>query len=47
MQARLVHGKENAAVHGFHAVANIGERPCHDDAHCIVQIGLLHFMNNL
>src|SRR5579859_3577068 len=41
-QAEVVHGHEDAALHGLEAVANVGQRARDDDAHRVVEIGLLH-----
>lgn len=35
--------EQNAAVHGFEAIAHIRQGTRHDDAHGVGQIGLLHF----
>ncbi len=35
----LVHRIKNAPMHGLQAVAHIGQRALHDDAHRIVEIG--------
>ncbi len=42
--AELVHGKKHAPMHGFQAVAHIGQRPAHDHAHGVIQIGLTHLV---
>ena len=38
----LVHRVENAAMHGFQTVADIGQRAAHDHAHGVVEVGALH-----
>ena len=40
--AGFVHGVEDAAVHRFEAVTDIGEGAADDDAHGVVQIGAFH-----
>ncbi len=40
--AGLVHGVEDAPVHGLEPVAQVGDRPAHDHAHGVVEIGRLH-----
>jgi hypothetical protein len=44
--ARLVHGEEDAAVHGLEAIAHVGQRSASDDTHGIVEEGLLHEIAN-
>ena len=39
----LVHGEQHAAMNGFQAVTNIGQRPAHDHAHRVIEIGMAHF----
>ena len=41
-QVVLVHGVEDAPVHGLQAVPHVGQRPAHNDAHGIFNIGFLH-----
>src|ERR1700694_1085817 len=41
IESQLVHGVENASLHGFLAVCDVGERPPHDDAHRIFEIAPL------
>src|ERR1700694_4503505 len=41
IESQLVHGVENASLHRFLAVCNVGERPPHDDAHRIFEIAPL------
>ncbi len=38
----LVHGVQNPPMHGFQAIAQIGDRAGNDDRHGIVQIGRAH-----
>ncbi len=42
VQTHLVHGVQHAAVDGLQPVAGVRQRTLHDDAHCIVEIGLPH-----
>ena len=42
--AKFAHGVQHAPVDGLEAVANIGQRAPDDDAHRIVEIGLLHLL---
>ncbi len=42
-QAEVVHGHEDAPLHGLQAVAHVGKRARDDHAHCIVEIRLAHF----
>ena len=41
-ESHLAHRIENAPLHGFETVANIGKRARCDDAHRIRKIGLAH-----
>lgn len=45
-KVHLVHGVENAAMHGLQAVAHIGQRTAHDNAHGVIEIGALHLLDN-
>ena len=45
--ALFVHGKEDAAVHRFQAVARIRQGAPDDDAHRVVQIGAAHFIHQI
>ena len=38
----LVHRVENAAMHGFQTVADIGQRAAHNHAHGVIEVGALH-----
>ena len=42
-QAEIVHGHQDAALHGLEAVAHVGESAGDDDAHGVVEIRLAHF----
>ena len=42
----LVHRVEDAAMHRLEAVARIGERPRHDHAHGVIEIGALHLLGD-
>ena len=42
-EAEIVHGHEDAALHGLEAVAHVGEGARDDDAHGVVEIRLAHF----
>ena len=42
----FVHGEQHTPVHGLEAVADIGQGAAHDDAHGVVEIGLLEFVLN-
>ena len=41
-EAEVVHGHEDAALHGLEAVAHVGQRARDDHAHRVVEIRLLH-----
>ena len=41
-QAEVVHGHEDAPLHGLQAVAHVGKRARDDDAHRIVEVRLAH-----
>ena len=43
-ESQLVHRIKDAAMHRFEAVAGIGQRPAHDHAHRILQIGARHLI---
>ena len=45
-EADFVHGVENAAVNGFHPIADIRKRTGNDDAHGVFEIGGFHFRGN-
>ena len=40
--AAVVHRVDHAAVHGLEAVAHVGQRTAHDDAHRVVEVRPLH-----
>ncbi len=42
--AQFRHGVENPPVHGFKSVPYIRQRPTHDHAHRVIEIGLTHFL---
>ena len=41
---QLVHSVEHAAVHGFQAVAHIGQRTADDYRHGVIEIAFAHFL---
>ncbi len=43
-QAALVHRVEHAAVDRLQPVANVGQRPAHDHAHRVVEVGGAHLL---
>src|SRR5271166_1068478 len=43
-QAHFRHGKQDAAVHGFQAVANVGQSAADDHAHRVVEIRPAHLV---
>ncbi len=47
LQAHLLHGVENAAVHGLESVADIGQGAADDDRHRIIEIRLAHLVFNV
>ena len=47
LKAHLLHGVENAAVHGLEPVADIGQGAADDDRHGIVEIRLAHLVFNV
>ena len=44
--AVLVHRVEDAPVHRLEAVAHVGQRPRHDHAHGVIEIGALHLLDD-
>jgi hypothetical protein len=40
----LVHRKEDAAMHGLEPVAHVGQRPAHDHAHRVIEVGFAHLV---
>ena len=42
----LAHRIEDAAVHGFQPVANVGQGAAHDHAHRVIEIAALHFVED-
>ncbi len=47
LEAHLLHGVENAAVHGLESVADIGQGAADDDRHRIIEIRLAHLVFNV
>ena len=45
-EVELAHRIENAPVHGFQTVANVGQRAAHDHAHCVIEIAAFHFIED-
>ena len=43
LEAHLLHGVEDAAVHGLEAVADVWQGAADDDGHAVVQVGPAHF----
>ncbi len=43
-EAQLAHPKQDAAVDGLEAVANVGEGAADDDAHRVIDIGAPHLI---
>ena len=43
-EPQLLHGKQDAALHGLKAVAHIGKGPPHDHAHGVFEVGTLHLL---
>jgi hypothetical protein len=41
---QLVHGVQDASMHGFEAVTDIGERAPHDHAHGVIEVGAFHLL---
>jgi hypothetical protein len=39
----VIHRIEHAAVDGLKTIADVRQCPSHNDAHCVVQVGPLHF----
>ncbi len=46
-QAHAVHGIQNAALHGLHAVGHIGQGAALDDAERVFQVGTLGVLAQL
>ena len=44
--ALLVHRIQDAAVHRLEAVAHVGQRPRHDHAHGVIEVGALHLVGD-
>ena len=47
LQTHLVHGVQDAAMHGLEAVAHIGQRAADDDRHRVVEIRPAHLVFNV
>ena len=47
VEPKLIHRKENAAMHGLQAVAYVGQRAADDDAHRVVEIRALHLVRDV
>ena len=45
-EVELAHRIENAPMHGFQTVANVGQRAAHDHAHCVIEIAAFHFIED-
>jgi hypothetical protein len=43
-QSHFVHAEQDAAVHGFQPVADVGQRPPNDYAHRVIYVRALHFI---
>jgi len=43
-EPELVHGVQDAAMHGLESVSDIGQRALHDDAHRIIEERLLELV---
>ena len=46
-QATLVHGVQDSPVDGLQAVPHIGQGPAHDDGHGVVDVAVLHLLDQL
>ena len=46
-QATLVHGVQDSPVDGLQAVPHIGQGPAHDDGHGVVDVTVLHLLDQL
>src|SRR3979490_482293 len=42
--AQFAHCEEHARVHGFQAVADVGQGAADDDAHRVIQVGFAHLV---
>ena len=42
--AHLMHGVKNAPMHGFETVTQVRNRPAHDHAHRVIEIGAFHLI---
>ena len=43
-EAQLIHRIKDAAMHGLEAIASIRQRPAHDHAHRVLQVGARHLV---
>ena len=46
LEAVLVHRVENAAMHGLEPVARVRQRPRHDHAHGVIEVGAFHLVED-
>ena len=42
--AQLVHGVQDASVHGFQAITRVGQSAAHNHAHRVIEVGTAHFL---
>ena len=42
--AHFVHTEQAAAMHGFEAVANVGQGPSYDHTHRVIDVGSFHLL---
>ena len=47
LQAHLMQGVEDPAMHGFEAISNVGKSAPDDDRHRVVEIRTLHLIFNV
>ena len=45
--ARFLHGKQDAAVHRFQPIAQVGNGTADDHAHRVIEVGRLHFIDDV
>ena len=45
--AHIVHGVQDAALDRLETIAGIRQGACHDHAHGVIEVGLLHFLINI
>jgi len=41
---QLIHGEEDTAMHGFQTIAKVRQRSTNDNAHGVLEVGLLHLV---